>query len=92
MFIEINNLDEIEQILKSNEIMLLKFDVEESKYNEYFNSLQFKIINIIDKEIISFYEIDTLPTVLIYKNKNLLDSIVGFKTKTELLKKIMTFI
>ena len=72
---ETNNVNQIEDILKSNEIILLKFDKKNSKYNEYFNSLDFKIVNITDEEIISFYEIDTLPTILIYKNNNLIDSI-----------------
>ncbi len=93
MFMEINDLDKIDEYLKSqNEIMLLKFDNKESKYNEYFSSLDLKIINITDKDIISFYEIETLPTVLVYKNRNLLDSIIGFKTKTELIKNILNLI
>tara|TARA_B100001093_G_scaffold520462_1_gene616257 strand:+ start:11132 stop:11404 length:273 start_codon:yes stop_codon:yes gene_type:complete len=89
---ETNNVNQIEDILKSNEIILLKFDKKNSKYNEYFNSLDFKIVNITDEEIISFYEIDTLPTILIYKNNNLIDSIIGFNTKTELIKKILQLI
>ena len=89
---ETDKLNKIEDILKSNEIILLKFDNENSKYNEYFNSLEFKIVNITDEEIISFYEIDTLPTILIYKNNNLIDSIIGFNTKTELIKKILQLI
>ncbi len=93
MFMEINDLDKIDEYLKSqNEIMLLKFDNKESKYNEYFSSLDLKIINITDKDIISFYEIETLPTVLVYKNRNLLDSIIGFKIKTELIKNILNLI
>ena len=89
MLMEINDLEKIEDNLKSNEIMLLKFDNVDSKYNEYISSLDLKIINITDEEIISFYEVDVLPTVFVYKNKNLLDSIVGFKTKTEFLRKIL---
>lgn len=82
------DIEDIENVIKTYEIILLKFDKKESKYNEFINSLDFKITNIIDKEIIQFYEIDTLPTILIYKNKNLIDSIKGFHTKSTLLKKI----
>jgi hypothetical protein len=85
-------MDSIDNFIKNNNIMLLKFDNKESKYNEFINSLDYKIINITDNEIIEFYDIDILPTILVYKNKNLMDSIKGFYTKTNLLKKLQNII
>lgn len=92
MFIEVENVDEIEGHIKNDEVMLLKFDTKDSKYNEYFNSIGLKVINITDKEIIDFYDINVLPTILVYKNKNLLDEIEGFHTKSSLIKKVLNII
>lgn len=92
MFMNVSSVDDIENIIKTDEVMLLKFDNEISKYNDYFNSLELKVINIVDQEIINFYDIETLPTILIYKNKNLLDTIEGFYTKSILIKKILNII
>lgn len=92
MTLDINDLSMIQNIINSNEIILLKFDNKDSKYNSYIYSMELKIINITDKEIIDFYEIDILPTILVFKNKNLIDSIKGFHTKTSLIKKILTII
>lgn len=92
MLITVDNMDKIDDILKTDEVMLLKFDHEESKYNEFIDGLDFKVINITNKEIIDFYDIDVLPTVLIYKYRNLIDSIKGFHTKTILIKKILNII
>ena len=92
MFIEVENVDEIESHIKNDEVMLLKFDTKDSKYNEYFNSIDLKVINITDKEIIDFYDINVLPTILVYKNKNLLDEIEGFYTKSSLIKKVLNII
>ena len=72
----------------SNGINLVKFDKEVSKYDSYINSLDYKITNITDSSIIEFYDIDTLPTIYVYKDKNLLNTIEGFLTKSELIKKI----
>ena len=93
---ENENLECIENNIKTNSILILKFDEQESKYNEFYDkmiedisqSTNYKFVNIIDKEIINFYDIDTLPTIYIYKNKNLLGVIEGFYLKTSLLKKI----
>ena len=92
MLIKVDNMNEIDDIIKSHELMLLKFDNKESKYNEFIDGLDLKVINITDEEIIDFYDIDVLPTILVYKDKNLIDSIKGFKTKTILLKKILSII
>lgn len=88
------------KIETNNNIMLLKFDNTISKYNEYFENLEnfenknliFKTVNITDPEIIEFYDIDTIPSILIYKNKNLIGTIEGYFAKTELIKKIKSII
>lgn len=90
--ISLNDLSTIENIINNNEILLLKFDYEDSKYNNFINNIGFKLVNITDSEIINFYEIETLPSILVYKRKNLIDSIKGFHTKTSLIKKILTII
>lgn len=90
--LNVSDVECIENMIKTNELIFIKFDTDDSKYNEFIDKLNFKIINITDKEIIDFYDIDTLPTILIYKNKNLIDSIIGFHTKTILLKKILNLI
>ena len=92
MFMNILSIDDIENLIKTDEVMLLKFDNKISKYNDYFNSMELKVINIVDEEIISFYDIETLPIILVYKNKNLLDTIQGFYTKSILIKKILNII
>lgn len=86
------NINKIDDVLKSNEIMLLKFDNKDSKYNKFLHTIDFKIINITDKEIIDFYDINILPTILVYKNKNLIETITGFYTKTSLINKISNII
>ena len=92
MLITINNKDDIDNIIKTYKLILVKFDNKESKYDQFINRLDFKVINIIDKEIIDFYDIDILPTILVYKDRNLIDSITGFHTKTILIKKILNII
>lgn len=92
-----NHCSNIENDIKTNSILILKFDNENSKYNDFFDKItesnnNFKTVNMTDPEIIEFYEIDVLPTIFIYKEKNLLGSIEGFNTKSELLKKIKTLI
>lgn len=78
---------EIDKLLdNSNNLMIVKFDNENSKYDNYINDIPYKIINITDTEIIDFYDIESLPTLNVYKNKNLVTIIEGFKTKSELLK------
>jgi hypothetical protein len=88
MTLTVSTIDGVDNILNSDKIMIVKFDNVNGKYDEYFNSLEFKTVNITDNEVIEFYEINVLPTILIYKNKNLIDSVEGFFTKSVLLKKI----
>lgn len=78
--------DHIEENLKIEDIFIVKFDIIDSKYDKYINTLDIKVVNITDEEIISFYEIDTIPTINIYKNKNLIEQIEGYICKTELIK------
>ena len=92
MTLTVSNIDDVDNILNSNEVMVLKFDNKNSKYDEYFNSLEFKTVNITDEEIIEFYEVDVLPTIFVYKNKNLIDSVEGYFTKSTLIKKIQSIL
>ena len=85
---EKQTVESLENSININKIILLKFDNKVSKYDEYIYNLDYKVLNITDEEIIEFYDIDTLPTILIYKDKNLIDLIEGFFCKTTLLKKI----
>lgn len=91
--LEYTDIHNIDELVKQNNIMILKFDKESSKYDEYiYNMNNIKVINITDKEIMEFYDINVVPTLLIYKNKNLMDSIEGFLTKTDLIKKLLRLI
>ena len=92
MLITMNNLNEINDIINTREIMLIKFDNKESNYNQFIDRLDLKVINITDEEIINFYDIEVLPTILVYKDKKLIESIKGFNSKTTLTKKILDII
>jgi hypothetical protein len=78
----------IDEHLQQDDLFLVKFDNIESKYNYYIDKINYKVINITDSEIIEFYDIEKLPTILIYKNKTLIDKIEGFLPKTQLLSLI----
>ena len=78
----------INDITRNTEIHLLKFDSKISKYDGYIDKINYRVINITDFEIIEFYDIQILPTIYVYKDKNLLNVIEGFLPKSELLKKI----
>jgi hypothetical protein len=90
--IDVDNVDKLENNLKSSELILVKFDDSTSKYDEFITTLNCKVINITDKEIIYFYDIEVLPTICIYKNKNLIDTIEGFQPKTAIVKKLLSII
>lgn len=85
-------IESIETIIKEYDLLILKFDEENSKYNEFFekinNEINCKTTNITDKDIIEFYDIETLPSIYVYRNKNLLGTIEGYHTKSSLLKQI----
>lgn len=73
----------------SEELMLVKFDTVNSKYDKYISTVGYKVINITDEEIIEFYDVEVIPTIKVFKNKNLVESIEGFKSKSELTKIIL---
>lgn len=69
-----------------NGIYIVKFDNKTSKYDNYIYNMNVSIRNITDENIIESYDIELLPTLYIYKDKNLVKIIEGFKTKSELVK------
>jgi len=81
-------MDIIDDIATDSDTFLLKFDNKKSKYDDYINTINYRVVNITDPEIIDFYDITIIPTICIYKNKNLIETIEGYLTKSELLKKI----
>lgn len=88
-----NSENSIEADIKNNTVLILKFDEENSRYNEFYDKItDYKTINMTDSTIIEFYDIDVLPTIYVYKNKNLLGTIEGFYLKTTLLKKITSLL
>lgn len=88
-----NSVNYIEADIKNNTVVILKFDEENSRYNEFYDKItDYKTVNITDSTIIEFYDIDVLPTIYVYKNKNLLGTIEGFHLKTTLLKKITSLL
>jgi thioredoxin 1 len=87
--------DEIDNTLNTNDIVLIKFSATWcdscKKYDHYINDLKVYVLNIdydLNEDLVEEYSISKLPTVLIYKNKNLMDKIEGFITKTEFVKKM----
>ena len=82
----------IDDITRNTGIYLLKFDTKIGKYDGYIDKINYRVINITDSEIIGFYDIESLPTICVYKDKNLLDVIEGFLPKSDLLKKIENII
>ena len=87
------SVNSIEADIKNNTVVILKFDEENSKYNEFYDKItDYKTVNITDSTIIEFYDIYVLPTIYVYKNKNLLGTIEGFHPKTTLLKKITSLL
>ena len=88
---------DINTVLDSHDIVLLKFTADwcESckKYEHFINDLSVYVQDIdynLNEDIAEEYEIQKLPTVLVYKNKNLVDRIEGFIPKTEFIKRLMT--
>lgn len=86
---------DIDELLSKHDIVLLKFTAEWcdtcKKYEHFINDLNVCVQEIdhdLNEDLINEYEISKLPTVLIYKNKNLVDRIDGFISKTEFVKKL----
>lgn len=87
---------DITTVLDSHDIVLLKFTADwcESckKYEHFINDLSVYVQEVdhdLNEDIVEEYEIQKLPTVLVYKNKNLVDRIEGFIPKTEFVKRLM---
>tara|TARA_Y100000816_G_C25866281_1_gene452170 strand:- start:195 stop:488 length:294 start_codon:yes stop_codon:yes gene_type:complete len=96
--IDVNNFEELKDNKSetSNDLFILKFD-KSSQSREPFNYILdiVKIINITDEEIIKFYEIDILPTILIFKNKIVVEKIFDkniLSNKDNLVQLILKYI
>jgi len=86
---------DIEDILSSNDVVLLKFSADwcESckKYEHFINDVNVCVITVdfdLNDDLADDYEIVKLPTVLVFKNNNLVDRIEGFIPKTEFVKRL----
>ena len=86
---------DITTVLNSYDIVLLKFTADWcdncKKYEHFINDLSVYVQEVdydLNEDIAEEYEIQKLPTVLVYKNKNLVDRIEGFIPKTEFVKKL----
>lgn len=86
--------NEFDNFIKTNKIALIKFQTDwckSCKKYDYLNDLQINVLTIdidLNEDIKEEFEITTLPTVLIYKNFNLVDKIEGFINKTDFIKKL----
>jgi len=86
---------DITTVLNSYDIVLLKFTADWcdscKKYEHFIHDLSVYVQEVdydLNEDIAEEYEIQKLPTVLVYKNKNLVDRIEGFIPKTEFVKKL----
>lgn len=86
---ENNEQNLIDSLKVTNELFMVKFDTENSKYDLFINNLETKVINITDSDIINFYEIETIPTIIFYKNNTIVDRLEGFHPKTTLVTKLL---
>ena len=87
--------NEIQTVIDTHDIVLLKFTADWcdscKKYEHYINDLSVHVQEIdynLNEDLVEEYEIQKLPTVIVYKNKNLVEKIEGFITKTEFVKKL----
>lgn len=87
--------NDIDEAIKANDILLLKFTASWcdscKKYEHYINDLKVSVFSVdvgLNEDLQEEYDINVLPTVLIYKNNNLVDRIEGFITKSEFIKKL----
>lgn len=87
--------EEIEDMVKSNNVLLLKFTASWcdscKKYDHYINDLNVCVFSVdvgLNEDLQDEYDINILPTVLIYKDNNLVDRIEGFITKSDFIKKL----
>ena len=87
--------NEIQTVIDTHDIVLLKFTADWcdscKKYEHYINDLSVHVQEIdydLNEDLVEEYEIQKLPTVIVYKNKNLVEKIEGFIAKTEFVKKL----
>ena len=88
---------DINAALDSCDIVLLNFTADWckicKKYKHFINDLGVYVQEVdydLNEDIAEEYEIQKLPTILVYKDKNLVDRIEGFISKTEFLKRLAT--
>lgn len=91
---------EIECIIKKNKHVILKFTAdwcgECKKYESFIDNITInsEIITIVEidydlnSDLIEEYEISKLPTLIYYRNNNLIKTIPKFLTKTELIREL----
>ena len=91
---------EIECIIKKNKHVILKFTAdwcgECKKYESFIDNITInsEIITIVEidydlnSDLVEEYEISKLPTLIYYKNNNLIKTIPKFLTKSELIREL----
>jgi thiol:disulfide interchange protein len=88
---------EIETKIKNNNVVAIKFYSEWCKscrnYDYYLTNDQsdYELISVdydLNDDIIEYYDISILPTIIIYKFQQFSEKITGFITKTKFLEKI----
>lgn len=86
---------EIEDFTSNNPVAILKFTANwcESckKYDEYINDLYVNILSIdydLNEDLIEKFNVQKLPTMIIYHNGNFTGKIEKFMSKTEFITKL----
>ena len=87
--------EDIKNVIDSNNLVLLQFTADWCKscknYEYFINDLDVPVQKIdrdMNEDLIEEYEIQKLPTILVYKDKNLVDRIEQFIPKTEFVKRL----
>lgn len=86
---------DIEDFTLSNSVAILKFTADWcdscKKYDEYINDLCIKILSIdydLNEDLIEEFNVQKLPTMIIYNNGNFTGKIEKFMCKTEFITKL----
>lgn len=94
------SIENIEDTVKTNKVVVLKFFADWcnscKNYEYYLNDKdeQYKLINIdydLNCDIIEYYDIAVLPTLIIYIDGQYSEKITGFISKGNFLKKINSY-